>query len=232
MSNTALTDDQVDAELKKLVQFIKQEALEKAREIQIKADEEFAIEKAKLVRSETSTIDSVYERRTKQASLAQQITKSNITNKTRLRVLAARQDVLDDVFEEATKKSLDISKDSDKYCVLLKDLILEGAFVLYEPAITVSAREKDYDLIKKVIPIVVEEFTKAAGFAVTIAINAAQPLPAESTGGVIVLGSGGRIVVTNTLEERLKLLNEESLPAIRVAIFGYVLLCAVHILSG
>ncbi|KAK9241207.1 ATPase, V1/A1 complex, subunit E [Lipomyces kononenkoae] len=220
MSNTALTDDQVDAELKKLVQFIKQEALEKAREIQIKADEEFAIEKAKLVRSETATIDSLYERRTKQASLAQQITKSNITNKTRLRVLAARQAVLDDVFEEATNQSFEISKDSDKYCVLLKDLILEGAFVLYERAVTVSVREKDYDLVKKAIPIVQEEFLKAASFPVTITINEAQPLPAESSGGVIVQGSGGRIVVTNTLDERLKLLNEESLPAIRVAIFG------------
>ena len=32
--------------------FIKQEASEKAREIEIKADEEFAIEKAKLVQQE------------------------------------------------------------------------------------------------------------------------------------------------------------------------------------
>ncbi len=35
--------------------FIKQEAVEKAREIQIKADEEFAIEKAKIVRQKPST---------------------------------------------------------------------------------------------------------------------------------------------------------------------------------
>jgi hypothetical protein len=32
------------------VAFIKQEALEKAREIQVKADEEFAIEKVRVVR--------------------------------------------------------------------------------------------------------------------------------------------------------------------------------------
>ncbi|KAK9466248.1 ATPase, V1/A1 complex, subunit E [Lipomyces arxii] len=220
MSNSALTDDQVDVELKKLVQFIKQEALEKAREIQIKAAEEFAIEKAKLVRSETTTIDTVYERRTKQASLAQQITKSNITNKTRLRVLAARQAVLDDVFEEASKKLSEISKDSDKYCYLLKDLILEGTFVLYEKAVKVSAREADYELVNKAIPLAQEEFKAAAGFDISISINESDPLPSESSGGVIVIGSAGKIVVTNTLEERLNLLNEESLPAIRVAIFG------------
>ena len=38
--------------------FIRQEALEKAREIQLKADEEFAIEKSKLVRQETASIDT------------------------------------------------------------------------------------------------------------------------------------------------------------------------------
>jgi V-type H+-transporting ATPase subunit E len=40
-----LNDDEVLSEMKKMVAFIKQEAMEKAREIQVKADEEFAIEK-------------------------------------------------------------------------------------------------------------------------------------------------------------------------------------------
>jgi len=53
----AMSDDQVATELKKMTAFIRQEALEKAREIQLKADEEFAIEKSKLVRQETSSID-------------------------------------------------------------------------------------------------------------------------------------------------------------------------------
>lgn len=40
-----MNDDEVLTEMKKMVAFIKQEAMEKAREIQVKADEEFAIEK-------------------------------------------------------------------------------------------------------------------------------------------------------------------------------------------
>lgn len=40
-----MNDDEVLSEMKKMVSFIKQEAMEKAREIQVKADEEFAIEK-------------------------------------------------------------------------------------------------------------------------------------------------------------------------------------------
>jgi V-type H+-transporting ATPase subunit E len=41
-----MSDSQVDTELRKMTAFIRQEALEKAREIHLKADEEFSIEKS------------------------------------------------------------------------------------------------------------------------------------------------------------------------------------------
>ena len=91
----------------------------------MQADEEFAIEKAKLVRQETSQIDTQYESKYKHAAMAQQIQASNITNKSRLRVLNARQQVLDSIFEDARKKLPQIQKDSAKYEVMLKNLILE-----------------------------------------------------------------------------------------------------------
>ena len=89
------------------------------------ADEEFAIEKAKLVRQETSQIDAQYEGKYKRASMAQQIAASNITNKSRLRILNARQEVLDSIFEDTRKRLPEISKDKQKYQSLLKNLILE-----------------------------------------------------------------------------------------------------------
>src|ERR1700743_1983660 len=94
--------------------FIRQEALEKANEIRIKADEEFAIEKSKLVRQETAAIDSSYEKKFKQAAMSQQITRSTVANKTRLRVLGARQEVLDDLFDETRSKIGGATKDKSK----------------------------------------------------------------------------------------------------------------------
>ncbi|KAH8110976.1 hypothetical protein DFH11DRAFT_1729944 [Phellopilus nigrolimitatus] len=47
MSTRALNDEEVLSEMNKMVAFIKQEAMEKAREIKVKADEEFAIEKVR-----------------------------------------------------------------------------------------------------------------------------------------------------------------------------------------
>src|SRR6478609_8616366 len=105
--------------------FIKQEAMEKAREIEIKANEEFEIEKSKLVRQETDAIDSQYEKKFKQAALSQQITRSTVANKTRLKVLGARQELLDSIFEEARGKLAEGVKDKKKYQAILKGLILQ-----------------------------------------------------------------------------------------------------------
>src|ERR1700712_3236105 len=115
-----------------MTEFIKQEALEKAREIEIKANEEFSIEKSKLVRQETDSIDASYTKKFKQASMTQQITRSTVANKTRLKVLGARQELLDDIFEQAGKKLGDGTKDGGKYQGILKNLLLEGLYALSE----------------------------------------------------------------------------------------------------
>jgi V-type H+-transporting ATPase subunit E len=106
--------------------FIRQEAMEKANEIRLKADEEFAIEKSKLVRQETASIDTSYEKKFKQASMSQQITRSTVSNKSRLRILSARQELLNKLFEDANKKLGDVAKDKKKYQDVMKNLILEG----------------------------------------------------------------------------------------------------------
>ncbi|KAF2464826.1 vacuolar ATP synthase subunit E [Lindgomyces ingoldianus] len=216
----AMSDDQVAGELKKMTAFIRQEAHEKANEIRLKADEEFAIEKSKLVRQETSAIDSSYEKKFKQASMSQQITRSTVANKTRLRVLSSRQELLDGLFEEAGKKLRDVSKDKTKYQAMLKNLILEGAYALNETKLQVKARKADYDIVKKAIDEAQSEYKSKVEKDVSLSIDERDPLPEGSAGGVIVVGTGGRIDINNTLEERLKLLETDALPSIRVILFG------------
>lgn len=81
----AMNDEEVNTELKKMVEFIRQEAQEKAREIQVKADEEFAIEKvgersratadrqAKIVQQESSNLDAQFEKKKKQVETQQKM---------------------------------------------------------------------------------------------------------------------------------------------------------------
>ncbi|TID19758.1 ATPase V1/A1 complex subunit E [Venturia nashicola] len=216
----AMSDDQVAGELKKMTAFIRQEALEKAKEIQFKADEEFAIEKSKLVRQETSSIDSQYEKKFKQASMSQQITKSTVSNKSRLRILSARQELLDNLFEEASKKLKDASKDKNKYQSILKNLLLEGAYALNEPTLAVSARKADYDIVKKAMEEAQKDYKKNTGKEVKLELDESDPQPEGSAGGLSISGTDGRIDINNTFEERLRLLETDALPSIRVILFG------------
>ncbi|KAI4145708.1 MAG: hypothetical protein L6R39_003714 [Caloplaca ligustica] len=217
----AMSDDQVAGELKKMTAFIRQEALEKAKEIQIKADEEFAIEKSKLVRQETSSIDSQYEKKFKQAGMSQQITRSTLANKTRIKVLSARQELLDDLFEMARSKLVESSKDKGKYQELCKNLILEGLYALNEDKVAVRARKQDRDVVKKAIEGAKEQYKKSMkGREVQVELDEENPQPEGCSGGVSIVGGGGRIDINNTLDERLKLLETEALPMVRASLFG------------
>ncbi|EED19374.1 ATP synthase subunit E, putative [Talaromyces stipitatus ATCC 10500] len=216
----ALSDDQVAGELRKMTAFIKQEALEKSKEIHIKADEEFAIEKSKLVRQEIAAIDALYEKKFKQAAMSQQITRSTLSNRTRLRVLSARQELLDELFQRAREQVSTASKDAKKYQTILAGLILEGLYYLNEDQVAVQVRKKDNDVVKKAIEDAKKEFKDKVGRDVTIDLDEKNPLPDESAGGVCIVGGGGKIDINNTFEERLRLLEIDALPAVREALFG------------
>lgn len=161
--------------------FIRQEALEKAREIQLKADEEFAIEKSKLVRQETAAIDTLYEKKFKQAAMSQQITRSTLANRTRLRVLGGRQELLDDLFQKAREKVTTVAgNDKKKYQVMLQGLVLEGLYYLNEDKASVRTRKKDYDTTKQAIVEAAKEFKDNVGSEVKVELDESEPLPEGS----------------------------------------------------
>ena len=187
-----MSDDQVASELRKMTAFIRQEALEKAREIHLKADEEFSIEKSKLVRSETQKIDTEYEKKFSQAGMSQQITKSTLANKQRLRVLSARQELLDELFEKAGGRLGDVSQGKGSgasgkggkvgYEEVLKNLILEGLYALVgEKKVSLRCRKKDNDVVKKAAEKAREEHKKAMnGRDVEIVVDEKERLPEGS----------------------------------------------------
>ncbi len=157
--------------------FIKQEAMEKGREIEIKADEEFAIEKSKLVRQETQAIDTTYEKKFKQAQMSQQITRSTVANKTRLKVLSARQELLDTIFERAGQKLGEATRDKKRYQGILKNMMLEGFYALNEPKLQVRGRKQDFEVIKKAIVEAKEEYKGNLGKEVQVTVDEENPLP-------------------------------------------------------
>ncbi|GAA6012819.1 hypothetical protein JCM10207_005373 [Rhodosporidiobolus poonsookiae] len=213
-----LTDDEVVSEMRKMTAFIKQEALEKAREIKVKADEEFAIEKGKIVRQESANIDANFEKKKKQAEIEKKIAISNQNNKARLQLLEKREELLEKVFEDARAQIGKVTEDEGKYGELLQKLVLQALFTLMERDIKVSGRPKDQQLVQKAADAAAKEFEEQAGFKVNVEVD--DGLGDKSAGGILLRGYGSRITVNNTLEERLRLLEANALPQLRDSLFG------------
>jgi V-type H+-transporting ATPase subunit E len=211
---------QVQGELKKMESFITKEAEEKAKEIRVKADEEYEIEKASIVRSEINAIDAAYQDKFKKASLAQQITKSTISNKTRLKVLATREEALETIFAATQEELKKIAAKKGSYKTLLAGLIEECLYSLMESSVVIKVRESDVAVAKEAAEVATENFEKKASFAVKFTVDDKNFLSKDLAGGVIVTNDTGRISVNNTLDERLKLVSESALPAIKLEMFG------------
>ncbi|KAJ2156524.1 V-ATPase V1 sector subunit E [Coemansia sp. RSA 552] len=215
-----LNDEEVFSEMNKMVAFIRQEAMEKAREIKVKADEEFNIEKAKLVRQESINVEEQFRRKVKQAQVKQRILTSTLINKSRLELLQERQTMLDSVFADAQKALAEVPKNKDKYGDLLVSLCAQAFFQLNDAKVNVRVRKDDIALVRTAAPKAAEQYRDKTGREITISIIDQEPLPDSVLGGVRVSALNDRISVDNTLQARLDLSADGMLPQLRNVLFG------------
>ncbi|KAJ2723995.1 V-ATPase V1 sector subunit E [Coemansia sp. Benny D115] len=214
-----MNDEEVYSEMNKMVAFIKQEALEKAREIKVKADEEFNIEKAKLVRQESINVEEQFQRKVKQAEVKQRIMTSTLINKSRLQVLQARQEMLDSVFSSVQAALAKVPEDREKYRTLMVQLCLEAFIQLNDSRVNVRVRKADADLIDEVVAEAADAYRKD-GKEIEVTVLDGSPLPDTVLGGVRVSALNDRISVDNTLQTRLDLSSDGMLPQLRNILFG------------
>uniref|UniRef100_A0A8D0CVE7 ATPase H+ transporting V1 subunit E1a n=1 Tax=Sander lucioperca TaxID=283035 RepID=A0A8D0CVE7_SANLU len=217
----ALTDADVQKQIKHMMGFIEQEAREKVEEIDAKAEEEFNIEKGRLVQTHRVKIMGYYEKKEKQIEQHKKVQMSNLLNQARLKVLKARDDMITDLLNEARQRLAEIAKDTASYSTLLEGLVLQGFYQLLEPKVTIRCRQQDVEmvqvrLINKIIPI----YKEAVKRNIVVKIDLERFLPSGICGGVEVYNDNGKIKVSNTLENRLELIAQQMMPEIRVDLFG------------
>ncbi|KAI0224485.1 V-type proton ATPase subunit E 1 [Lamellibrachia satsuma] len=215
----ALSDADVQKQIKHMMAFIDQEANEKAEEIDAKAEEEFNIEKGRLVQQQRLKIMEYYERKEKQIELQKKIQQSNLLNQARLRVLKAREDHIQTLLEEAQQRLSKISRDPNSYQRLLEGLITQGLFQLLEDDVVVRCREADANIVKTLLPQAAKSYTGATNKQVKLNISG-NFLSPDMAGGVELLAKQGKIKVENTLESRLAMMSSQMMPELRVILFG------------
>lgn len=217
MASRPMNDDEVLTEMNKMVAFIKQEALEKAREIRVKADEEFAIEKAKLVKQEQQAIDAQYEKKRKGAEVSQKIAHSTLTNKSRLRLLNLREQHLQDLFQ-AAREQLATLASSSQYVQFLQGNSVQGFLRLLETEVSIHVREADADVAKEAAEAASKQYTEISGRRVKYELITS--LSPDLAGGAKLVSGNERITLDNSLDERLRLLEDRMLPEIRHDLYG------------
>merc|ERR1712054_529403 len=120
------------------------EAKDKSEEIISKGQEEFGIEKFRIVTAQKDKIRADFAKKAKQVETQCAIARSLAINKSRLEKIKARQEVLGKISEEA--KGILKSKGTD--AALIIRLIVQGALMLLEDKITVQCRQADVGAVQ------------------------------------------------------------------------------------
>uniref|UniRef100_A0A3Q1FEH5 ATPase H+ transporting V1 subunit E1b n=1 Tax=Acanthochromis polyacanthus TaxID=80966 RepID=A0A3Q1FEH5_9TELE len=201
----ALSDADVQKQIKHMMAFIEQEANEKAEEIDAKAEEEFNIEKGRLVQTQRLKIMEYYEKKEKQIEQQKKIQMSNLMNQARLKVLKARDDMISEMLNEARQRLGNVAKDPSKYPALLDGLILQVSFSFQPPDYTSAGAQPNQ--------------CRTISFYKTAYEVLLQSNRTDISGGIELYNGDGKIKVSNTLESRLDLMAQQLKFECRLFIF-------------
>ncbi|XP_062521848.1 V-type proton ATPase subunit E-like [Corticium candelabrum] len=216
----ALNDQEVEKQIRHMMNFIQQEATEKAEEIDAKAEEEFSIEKGRLVQQEKMKIMTVYEKREKQIDLQKKIQRSNLLNQARLQVLKRRDDSVEQLLKEARSHLSRITQNKKQYQELVKQLIIQGLYQLLEENVTIRCRKEDVNVVESSLDAAAQVYYDGTKKEVKMKVDKENYLGNDVSGGVELVAQGGRIKVVNTLDSRLELISRQMIPEVRMRLFG------------
>ncbi|XP_006643927.1 V-type proton ATPase subunit E [Oryza brachyantha] len=223
----------VARQLKQMTDFIRQEAVEKAAEIEAAAAEEFQIEKLQLVEAEKKRIKQEYERKEKQNDIEKKIEYSKQVKDSLIEVLRAQDDLVKSMLEATGKELLYISRDHHAYKNLLRILIVQSLLRLKESAVILRCRKEDRELVESVLESAKNEYAGRANvYPPEIVLDRNVYLPSgpshyeahgpSCSGGVVIASRDGKIVYENTLDARLEVVFRKKLPEIRRSFFGQI----------
>ncbi|KAI5074653.1 hypothetical protein GOP47_0010614 [Adiantum capillus-veneris] len=225
-----MEDNDVSRQLQQMMAFIKQEADEKAHEVSISSEEESDVLKQEIFEVEQQKIKQEYDRKEKQVDTRKKIEYSMQLNNSRLRVLQAQDDLVQDIKKAAQVQMYTLSADHTTYKHLIRDLIVQGLIKLKEPHLVLKCRHADLKLVKSVLQLAKDRFAaKMKDHPPDVVIDEETFLPAADelntpgrtcAGGVILTSRDGRVICDNTLDSRLEVTFKQILPEIRRRFFG------------
>lgn len=221
-----------------LLKYINRSGEDKERSITKASQEEFNRLKAKHIADEQERIINEYKVRLEQDKIKLKIQRSATENNARIQKMRTVNALIEKLFHDAKAKM--VAKqlaDPASYRELVKNLIVQGLIKLMEAEVHIRCRKSDLKIVQEVQQQAAEEykglmksevkFFHDKDVPIKLVIETTKFLPeyddtegAESCmGGIVLHARKGRIVCTNTLDERLQLVVQEAIPQIRSMLF-------------
>jgi len=213
-------------QIRQMVNFILQEAHEKANEIRVKTEHDFNLEKQTLVHESKLSIQEEFAKKEKDREVEERISRSAEIGECNVKKMQMRDDLLNQLVAEAATKLGVVARGSN-YPHLLQKLIVQGLIKIEENEVVVYCRPDDLDTVTKVLPDAVAEYVeimeRESGIKlspnVSMSADSSKALPDSTYGGVVLTACAGKIVCDNTMSARLSLVYLELLPSIRAILF-------------
>ena len=96
---------------------------------------------------------------------------SNLTNKSRLKLLHRREEQVQELFEAARLQIVTFAEDEARYTQFLEGAIVQGLLQLMEPDVTLIVRGKDVERAQKAGEAAAETYTQLSGRHVSIGVE-------------------------------------------------------------
>jgi V-type H+-transporting ATPase subunit E len=219
-----------------MISFVMEEAKEKAKEIESKTEHEYNSAKSKQLHLAKEKLNTEFDKKWKQLAVKQRIERSATINSARMEAMKVRNDLITGLLEDAKFAINDrFIQDKAAYRTLLKELIIQGLIKLLDSRVVIRCRQMDLSLVQQVLPearsTYVELMRSETGrnYEVEVTLDTAEFLPgppqhdsyeASCSGGVMLSSHEGKIRCINTLDERLRLVFAEGIPALRQLAFS------------
>jgi V-type H+-transporting ATPase subunit E len=213
-------------QIRQMVNFILQEAHEKANEIRVKTEHDFNLEKQTLVHEAKLSIQDVFAKKEKDHEIQERIARSAEIGACRVKKMEIRDELLKTLLSEAGAKCAVVARGAN-YPQLLQKLIVQCLIKIEENDTVIYCRKEDAATVKKALPEAVKEYVEIMKREssvtlkpnVTMNTQADKDLVESTHGGILMTALNGKIVCDNTMSSRLTLVYEELLPSIRAILF-------------
>jgi len=219
-----MAEADTERRIKQMVAFIRQEARDKAEEIEVRAKEECNVEVMKMTDREKAKMREEFKQREKRIEIENKITKQKVLDGYRMELLKAEDSKKAELKEMVQSRFAGVTKNAGKYKEFLRQAMIQAFLLIWdEEQITVSCRKQDQSVVKSLMQPVLDEVKSRAKKECDTDLKmqaSFNPKPIKCSGGVVVSARGGKVVCDNTLDARLNIVMRTELPMVREKLFG------------